>query len=266
MKRKAARIHLLAAKNAPVVIIIRRKPSRWFHILRWNTQTDQIESGSWFEGRIYPFRCDVSFDGRFMVYFAMGSDARSTWTGVCEPPFLHTVAEWRQSSTYDGGGIFWEKNLLFVNPVFKQVEQQYESLPFRTEHLPIGHFSGDQMLFYRMERDGYQLNLQTSEGNDKKLDTDVDTDDVEWTIRPTERHSLLRMRLRLNSSLDSSYTFDLPDNPDLLDHQVTWATYDSLGQLLVARAGVLYRYRLEDFEARIPSVVIDLEPIERNGL
>jgi hypothetical protein len=259
MKNGAARIHLLAANNAPVVIIIRRKPSRWFHILRWNTQTDQIESGSWFEGRIYPFRCDVSFDGRFMVYFAMGSDARSTWTGVCEPPFLHTVAEWRQPSTYDGGGIFWEKNLLFVNPVLNKVGSGHESLPFATEHFPIGHVSGDQMLYCRMERDGYQLNRPFGKEKDKMLDPD----DPEWTMRPTNQHPWLRMKYRQRSSLGTSFVFDLPDYPNLLDHQVTWATYDSLGQLLIAREGVLYRYRLKDFETGIPSAMIDLEPIGR---
>jgi hypothetical protein len=58
-----ARIHLLPAKGAACVVVIRRKPSKCFHVIRWNTRTDELEHGSWFHGKLYPKRCDVSFDG-----------------------------------------------------------------------------------------------------------------------------------------------------------------------------------------------------------
>jgi hypothetical protein len=32
-----ARIHLLRAKTAPIVIVIRCKPSKLFHVLKWDT-------------------------------------------------------------------------------------------------------------------------------------------------------------------------------------------------------------------------------------
>jgi len=65
---ESARIHLLPAKAAPYVLVIRRKPSKCFHIIRWNTQADTLEHDSWFHGKLYPKRCDISFDGQRLVH------------------------------------------------------------------------------------------------------------------------------------------------------------------------------------------------------
>jgi len=37
-------------------------------------------------------RCDVSFDGKFMVYLAMGASSK-TWNGICRLPWLTTVID-----------------------------------------------------------------------------------------------------------------------------------------------------------------------------
>jgi hypothetical protein len=46
--------------------------------------------------------------------------------------------------------------------------------------------------------------------------------------------------------LEHGYTFrfQVPEAPDLVDNLVDWATYDSLGQLVVARQGVVRVYEL----------------------
>lgn len=108
-----ARIHLLPARDAPYVVILRRKPSRRFHVMRLNTKTNRLEHGSWFRGKLYPMRCDVSFDGDWMVYLAMGSNAE-TWNGVCRAPFLRTVVEGSNMGAWFGGG-YWPNrgDLLF---------------------------------------------------------------------------------------------------------------------------------------------------------
>ena len=98
---KPARIRLLPAREAPYVVIVRRKPTRQFHILRWNTETGEVEHGSWFEGRIYALRSDVSFDGQWMVYLALGANA-DTWNGVCRVPFLRTEMEGSNHGTWHG--------------------------------------------------------------------------------------------------------------------------------------------------------------------
>jgi hypothetical protein len=44
----------LLAKDAPVGVILRRGPTRWWHVTLRNTKRDEFESGQWFHGRIYP--------------------------------------------------------------------------------------------------------------------------------------------------------------------------------------------------------------------
>ena len=66
------RLHLLVARAAPRILILRRSPSRVYHLVLWHTDTDKLEHGSWFHGRIYAYRCDLSFDGQWLVYFALG--------------------------------------------------------------------------------------------------------------------------------------------------------------------------------------------------
>jgi hypothetical protein len=112
IKEIPARIHLLPSKGSPYVAVIRRKPSKVFHIIRWNTKDDSLEYGSWFKGKLYPKRCDISFDGQWMVYLAMGSKG-NTWNGVCQLPRLKTYLEAGNYGTWFGGG-YWktEKELL----------------------------------------------------------------------------------------------------------------------------------------------------------
>ena len=80
---KPARIHLLPAAKAPVVVVIRRKPSKLFHVIRVDTVTGKYEQGAWFNGKLYAMRCDVSFDGDWLVYLAMGAGG-NTWNAVSQ--------------------------------------------------------------------------------------------------------------------------------------------------------------------------------------
>lgn len=100
-----ARIHLLPALSSPIVVVLRRKPSKQFHVMVWNTDTDKIEYGTWFVGKLYVERCDVSPDGQYLVYMAIGRDGK-VWTGVSRPPFLTTLKHYNQVETYSGGGCF----------------------------------------------------------------------------------------------------------------------------------------------------------------
>ena len=79
---------MLRARDAPVIAVIGRGPSKLFHLIKWNTEQDKLEHGSWFSGKLYPMRCDLSFDGKWMVYLAMG-DNGETWNG----------GDWRDAKT-----------------------------------------------------------------------------------------------------------------------------------------------------------------------
>jgi hypothetical protein len=53
------RLYLLPSRDAPVAVVIRRGPSEWFHVLRWELETLTVHLGAWFHGTLYPRRSDV---------------------------------------------------------------------------------------------------------------------------------------------------------------------------------------------------------------
>jgi hypothetical protein len=241
MKREqAARIHLLPAKTAPIVCIIRRKPSKCFHVIKWNTSNDEFEHGSWFHGKLYPLRCDVSFDGQWMVYLAMGADGK-TWNGICKPPWLRTVCDAPNMGTYGGGG-YWENQdkLLLASwqPATLPPALPFQMAPSRSR------YGGDQGVLYpRLERDGW-----------RRVGPSVD---LGWIWRPTSAHPALRARYLG----EHAFQFALDEYSWLLGSDVEWATWDSLGQLVFTRAGRVAKYRLEDFVFGKPSFEQDLEAL-----
>jgi hypothetical protein len=105
------RLFVIQARSAPRALILRRGPSDWYHLIRWDTDTDTFEHGAWLRGRIYEERCDLSPDGELLVYFALQGSRwqtsyRGAWTAVSRPPWLHALALWPQGDTWGGGGAF----------------------------------------------------------------------------------------------------------------------------------------------------------------
>jgi hypothetical protein len=82
------RLFCLLARQAPVGLIVRRGPSTWVQLSLWHTDTDEIEYGQWFHGRLLEDRCDLSPDGSLFIYFASkyGRSQFNTWTAISRPP------------------------------------------------------------------------------------------------------------------------------------------------------------------------------------
>jgi hypothetical protein len=99
------------ARDAPVGVVLYRRSSRTTHVLKLDHK-DRLVRGSRFYGRFFPERCDISPDGKLFAYFVMrgkrtnGSADPSTWTAVCEPPFLKALVFCPNGSTWGGGGMF----------------------------------------------------------------------------------------------------------------------------------------------------------------
>lgn len=105
--RAAPRIYGIPAADAPVVAIIRRGPSDWCHVGRWDLASDIYEPGAWFHGTLYPQKCDLSPDGRYLAYSAM--KVRSDWPAgdiyeaVSRLPWLTALGAWNSGTTYTRG-------------------------------------------------------------------------------------------------------------------------------------------------------------------
>jgi hypothetical protein len=234
-----------------VVIVLRRKPTRVYHILCWNTETDEIERGSWARTRIYELGCDVSFDGNWMSYLVLGGSA-GNWMGVCRPPFLRSFIH-LDCSTWNefGGGLFTYGNRLEIKSSdgIRNIGYQRKefTLPLEIVDMTKVRHSSMDALRMRLARDGY---------------IGADSQATQWTIRPTDRHPTLQIRVVPGAKLgEDALSFRLLEMPDFLDELVTWAAYDSLGQLVFARQGVLYRFSLAGLLNGTPDAEIDLEAL-----
>ena len=239
-----ARIHLLPAAKAPVVVVIRRKPSKLFHIIRVDTVTGKAEHGAWFNGKLYPGRCDVSFDGNWMVYLAMGGRGK-TWSAICKLPRLTAAAEGGENlGTWYGGGYWRARDVLCLN----RWTGPLTGVPFRTEQMRARHGEDLGVLYPRLERDGWRRRgdnwgREKEVRGAKKL-TVVTTGDDGWERRPSAKHPALIMWYAGYLTHGYTFRFRVPSQPDLLDDDVDWANYDSRGQLVVARKGVVTIYGL----------------------
>ena len=267
--RTRSRLHLLRAHEAPRAIVIQRKRGKLAHIISWNTETDELEEGSWFTGRIYAERSDLSWDGKWMVYLAMGAKGE-TWNGICQPPWLKTVADVPNEGTWAGGGVFTGRDLLHPHDFWLNKQSladfsKSDAVPFKIKRRDLG---GEVFpaLTYRLERDGW---IREGEfGKDRKISlkhssySTLCIDDPGWSWRFSPDHPVLRMFYR--GYFVNGYTFEFVlEGSELLGPEVSWATWDAKGSLLVAKEGVIYRYSLEALKREVPDFTMDLEGLER---
>ena len=254
-----ARIHLLPAKAAPFAAVIRRKPSKCFHIIRWNTVTGALEHGSWFQGKLYPLESDVSHDGRWMVYSALGARGQ-TWSGLCELPWLQTVVE-RKAPLILGCGGFWPAADELRLGGWTSEEEPSVPLPFRLTK----DQSHERLLYQRMQRDGWRRSGPSGTGHEtgNPYGSIVPPpDDPGWVWRFSKSHPALRCHYMGYLEHGCTFRFGLDTFPDLLDERVEWACWDCTGALLVARAGSIARYTLADLATGTPSYAVSLEGLE----
>ncbi|HEU5102546.1 MAG TPA: hypothetical protein VFU22_26160 [Roseiflexaceae bacterium] len=266
LKGYKSRLHLLVAKKAPTVVILQRKRAKLFHVVLVDAKKRRIEHGSWFRGKLYMLRCDVSFDGRYMVYMAMGSNG-NTWNGVCRLPWLTTLTEADNMGSWFGGGYFADKKLLRTNGWGRADfnPPKHARAPFTLE--PYGsRYGGEDLgvVYERLARDGFrrlgenwgtQHNLGT-----RKLQVACEGDDG-WGWRFSGRYPMLKARYI--GYLEHGYTlaFWFDEYPNLLTG-ASWANWDCNGNLWVARPGVVEQYTLSDLNQGAPSFAIDVEQFE----
>lgn len=235
-----ARIYLFAAKQSPRVAVLRRKPSRQWHLVVWNTKTDFLEHGSWFQGTLYPERCDISWDGQWFVYNALGRRGDESWSGICRLPFLKTVFEWNNPGDYGGGGCWIDDDTLLLDPWPDGVQElNGKTIKLGNDDckLVVPESFATRAGDARLGRDGWMQKGSVWETSSVK------------TLPP------LRLTLTKSRRVFSMEGFKW------LDQTVTDACWDVSGQLLIARAGCLERYRVTDSSGLVCAAHIDLETL-----
>ena len=107
-----ASLYGLIARDARVAVLFRRGPSRRVRLILWNLETDRLEPGQWFRGRVYERRCDLSPDGKHLIYFAASfRKPYYSWTAISRPPYFTALALWPKGDCWGGGGLFSKRNI-----------------------------------------------------------------------------------------------------------------------------------------------------------
>src|SRR5438477_9082616 len=104
------RIFGIPAAAAPIVAVLRRGPSDWCHVGRWDVARGVYEPGSWLRASLYPQRCDLSPDGRWLCYFTLKGGARwaagDTYVAISRLPWLTALVAWGTHGTWTRGAHF----------------------------------------------------------------------------------------------------------------------------------------------------------------
>lgn len=164
MSRFPSRIHPLLARESHIGVIIRRGPSKQVCTILWDRQRDEFKLGQWLKGRIYERRCDLSPDGKYLIYFAMSgkwnSEGKGSWTAISRAPFLKAIVILPKGDCWNGGGLFTGKKSYWLNDgcghtVLRNTNEVKRDLKFR----PVQYFGGECLSVYypRLLRDGWTL-------------------------------------------------------------------------------------------------------------
>ena len=116
MPASPPRLYGIMAARAPVAVIFRHGPKKWWWLGRWDLALNEVTPGAWFHGSLYPRRGDLSPDGELLYYFALkasgrpflGSAGLQAYSAVSKAPWLFALAAWRESGTWTRGYHFIE--------------------------------------------------------------------------------------------------------------------------------------------------------------
>ena len=116
MQTHNCRLFVIFAQAADVAVILRRGPTGWYHVVRWDTKRDEFLQGAWLRGRIYEGLCDISPDGELLLYFVYKHIRRPSthcYTALSRVPWLHALVIWPNPGwPISYGGRFVGKRLI----------------------------------------------------------------------------------------------------------------------------------------------------------
>jgi len=164
MKRHPARLHVLMAQQAPYAVVIRRGPAKSVAVIGWDRSQDSFVLGQWLRGRIYERRCDLSPDGKHLIYFAMNgkwaSESKGSWTAISRAPYLKAEGFWPKGDCWNGGGLFLSEREYWLNAGCSSEEKLAPGGLIPKPGFPFSMYFGGEcpgVYYHRLIRDGWIL-------------------------------------------------------------------------------------------------------------
>ena len=253
-----ARIFAILARKSSFAVIFRRGPSNSVLLIGWDTSNDSFQTGQWLKGRIYERRCDLSPDGKLLIYFAAKHPTPMySWSAISRPPFLAALALWRKADGWGGGGHFLSQRRIALNhrPDEMKIADGF-SIPKWLRVEPFGQHPGwgedDPIWSARLQRDGWILvSSPTATKNDfgKKVLWEP-SPAITWRKQNPKwpkKHALDMSIVGIGEKNGPWYMTEhcVVRNGKDLDRlgRSDWADWDHSGDLLFAMDGCVYRVR-----------------------
>jgi hypothetical protein len=263
------RIFCIPATAAPIVAVIRRGPTRWTHLGRWNLDSGVYEPGAWVAARVYPERCDVSPDGRWFAYFTLRGavrddwDAGTTYIAISRLPWFTALAAWSTCGT-------WTRGVHFVDDpsVWELGEpDEGDAAPCRQR---FGMRVTAPLAFASEHRRGW-TETDDSAARETRGMWDENIDGL--TMRKPRPHAPVPVDLTARGyyaafrskhpAHDFDFHYDLHSGTGHEElHDVQWADWDRSGQLLVATTDGRLQIRVGDPGAMEVAHEVDLSQFQ----
>jgi hypothetical protein len=225
------RIYCILATEAPIALVFRRGPSRWFHLLRWRLDKGLLEPGVWVRKKLRPRRCDLSSDGELLLYYLSGGyEARyRVFAGLSRAPWLAPILTWDERDTFGRGWCFATDSTAHTYG---------ERCDMDSTIGPVAIARNETVSFVNERRRGW-----VEAADCPPRDPDDTWDEKRSVILQKTCASngcalrLIGGRYQPQRGIDGKaphFELDLPSGERVAIPDVTWADWDQTGRLLLA--------------------------------
>jgi hypothetical protein len=287
------RLFGILARKAKVGVLLRRGPSKWVRLVKWNVEDDTFEFGQWFRGRIYERRCDLSPDGRLLIYFASKFTSKTladepslkdriqawwtsdssplddhytyAWTAVSKPPWFTALALWPKGDCWHGGGLFIDDKTVMLNhpPFNARYHPNHPPTGLKVE--PNRNAQGEDWPIYsrRLKRDDWKLRQSGRFRFSWTSGTTTQREEVFSRRSPCGSYDLFMVQTAVDfEAYGGPYVLVFYLRPaaggDYIElGSATWADWDQRGRLVLARDGRLFVYEFGEEGVVAPHLLHD---------
>jgi hypothetical protein len=243
------RIHILLSRDGASGVIFRRGPSKQVCTIGWDRINDRFTLGQWLKGTLYERRCDLSPNGKYLIYFAMKGG--ETYTAISFAPYIKALALWGNCGTWGGGGYFIDNVTVAVTTTPSDKPDKYQGFENLRPKVNIlasdpyaetyGWFGWEDPGRYypRLLRDGWTL-IEKKELIAKKTYVTIFDKPLKngWVLRKLAYATSTPRRSGQGSYYDEHQLMHFPNN-ELIDYpEWEWADYDGR-RLMWVEAGIL---------------------------
>ena len=233
----------IATRQNRIVLLYRQTNKvTYLVLLEYNRKNINLRIGSRFYGRIYPNRCDLSLDGKYFIYFAMGrrphqrdGQILSCWTAICMPPTLTAQAIFFHGDTWGGGGQFLDDKTIIVLPGNSDLDIQV-GYRFDKYEVKIGSLPNEG---WASNRDCRLCETQIGRYGDRyPIPNWMKTNGKTCLLQNLKSCVVDGSRVKHGVGEYNFYEYEVRDERYGIAHRLnaecTWAEFDNLGRIVVA--------------------------------